>query len=145
MSGIQVTRNPNRGTELGYAESTTTFSQASAVQNQDYDVTGLSVTVTVGSRPINVRAYLPTLTNSGASLNLTVALYEGATQLQATSKLAPATAGGGAGDAKPEVRLNPSAGSHTYKVTIRTASAGAPTISSVVPTGTAAFIQVVEV
>lgn len=121
---MQVTRNPNRGVELGYAEITTSFAGTTA-STTDQDVTGLSVTVTVGSRPIEIIVSAGRFSNDSTG-GTSVKIKEGATTLGVMQNAS------GAGVNVPcfrRIRLNPSAGSHTYKLTIACiGAAGTPTL-----------------
>lgn len=107
---IQLAPGP-RNVELGYAEITSNFTQTGAGSS---DVTGLSVTVNVGARPILVILGASAFYNSSASGVGGLTIKEGSTSLGAltaslTTLVLPVFR---------QVRLNPSAGSHTYKVVI---------------------------
>lgn len=124
------------GVELGYAEITSNVTQTGLGST---DIAGLSVTVNVGARPILVKFGARSLTNSSASGVGGVIIKEGATSL--CSGLASLTT-----LAMPiyrEVRLAPSAGSHTYKAVITQLVTGNTTLAAA--SGEAAYIQVVEV
>lgn len=124
------------GVELGYAEITTT-----ATATTEADVAGLAVTVTVGTRPILVKMGCGQLYNNNASGYAIVQLKEGATTL------AGWTWGTGVASVQSgyfrEARLSPTAGSHTYKVTLQGFIAGTTTISA--SSTQPAYIQVVEI
>lgn len=102
--------NNGRG-ELGYAQITTT---PAAVGNAITDITGLSVTVTVGSRPIwiDFAAELQHTANGEAFIFLH--LYEGSTGLQYA--LDSFAISGRGSTLQKGIRLTPSAGTHTYKL-----------------------------
>lgn len=124
------------GVELGYASRTSNFTQTGAGSS---DVTSLTTTVTVGSRPIIVKANADGLSNSSASgITLLVIQEDGVTiavQTVSLSVLAELVA--------REVRRTPSAGSHTYKLVLTQLVTGNSTLAA----GAAdpAFIQVIEV
>ena len=136
-----ILANGSSGRELGYAEITSSFTQVAAATT-DYDITGLSVTVTVGTRPILLEAYLPTVAHTVANSTVILRVYEGATLLQVVTEATPATGGALSGARIARVRLAPSAGSHTYKAVIRTQTAGTITVTA--GTTGPAFIRVVE-
>jgi hypothetical protein len=103
-------------TELGYAEITTSQPPSPFINNTSYiDIPGLSVTVTVGSRPILV---LVNGTVQAITVNATTggfAVLEDGTVLDQQSFDLPAAQFQGSPVAM-RVRSNPAAGSHTYKV-----------------------------
>lgn len=103
--------------ELGYAQITTTATQTGAGSG---DVSGLSVTVTVGSRPIVVEFGCDGLVNSSALGITQVNIQEGATILSAAT-VSLTTVGM---VICRRVRLTPSAGSHTYKIALGQVTAG---------------------
>jgi hypothetical protein len=110
------------GRELGYAELTSNFNVAAdTFGTTPQDITGLAVTVTVGTRPIEIVAAgtFLTKTNSGGTVNLLIA--EGATVLAFTTFKAAST--DQQVPALCRVRLGgakqPSAGSHTYKAQLQ--------------------------
>jgi hypothetical protein len=124
------------GVELGHARIT---SSPAAATTTVTDITGLSVTVTVGMRPIVVEAYLPTVQQLTGTGSVAAALYEGATLLQLDQHTLTVNQNSAF---NPKVRLAPSAGSHTYKVRISTS---ANTASIFADALFPAYIQVVEV
>jgi hypothetical protein len=126
------------GIELGYAEITTTFQQTGAGNS---DITGLSVTVDVGDRPIVIKAN-GTFGSSSAGAVTYVKIMEGSTVLARAIISLSAVAQG----LSREVRLTPSAGSHTYKLNLEQVVGGNGSVFA--DTGTAygpASIQVIEV
>lgn len=138
-------RGGTSGTELGYTE-VTNYS-AVAVTSSLADCAGLSVTVTVGSRPIFVQAYIPatSLTFSAANARFEMALLESSTILQLADTPGKSASSGSAivgGSVFCAVRLAPSAGSHTYKVQVKAfgTTAASYTSGATFP----AFIRVVE-
>ena len=124
------------GVELGYAQITSAFTQTGAGAS---DVTGLSVTVTVGSRPIVVILAAESMSLSSASGLGGAIIQEGATVLAATS-VGLTTIGF---PVNRRVRLTPSEGSHTYKIVLNQLVTGNTTLAASA-TGPAS-IQVIEV
>lgn len=125
------------GQELGYAESTTlSLSTTTSLQ----DLSGLTTTVTVGTRPIEVHGYVPVST-VGAAGRSRLGVIESTTTLQLadTGQTGSSTT---SGTLNVWARLAPSAGSHTYKLqgACVTASSGTMSSGSTFP----AFIRVVE-
>lgn len=107
----RVAAKPSVPQELGYAQITSSAQQTGAGTS---DAAGLSVTVTVGSRPIIVEVGGTTVNNSSASGVGTISLKEGATVLATFSSSLTTIPQ----PVSRAVRLTPTAGSHTYKVTI---------------------------
>jgi len=105
------------GVELGYAEITSNFTTGTAA-NTVYPVTGLSVTVTTGSKPVMVEAFLPAITALAGTMDVSCQLYEDGTVIQASSETSSATANKSV-IGTPRVRRNPAAGSHTYDVRLK--------------------------
>lgn len=132
---INVSPGP-LGVELGYAEITANHVQTGA---GSADVAGLSVTANVGGRPIIVRLNASSVFNSSASGISTLKILEGSTQLASvTATLTTTTI-----PVAREVRLSPSAGSHTYKVSLTQVITGNSTLSA--SATDPASLQVVEV
>lgn len=127
------------GAELGYAEITS--GTTSTTTNSFEDLTGLSVTVTVGARPIVIWAFFAAVSHSAAGGNITAKIFEGATGLQASSFTS--TSANYQGPIAAQVRLAPSAGSHTYKLAWASNVAGTHTLTASSSQKTS--IQVVEV
>lgn len=123
---IALTKNPNRGTELGYAEITSSATSTNTVSPYD-DVAGLSVTVTVGTRPILIRAWCSELRHSVAAGRSLILIKEGTTIL-AYGQVAASGTASRASNGIAEIRLNPSAGAHTYKVGLGGFDAGTMTV-----------------
>lgn len=125
------------GVELGYAEITSDFTRTGAGAS---DVTGLSVTAEVGERPIVVEFGCGGLSNTNAAGLSAAQIYEGAT------KLAQVLGGVGTSSthgATRSVRLNPAAGSHTYKIVVGQLVLGNTVIDADVDNP--AYIRVTEV
>lgn len=129
--------------ELGYAQITSSFTTANA-WGTVADVTGLSVTVTVGTRPIKVIFDCEQLGNSSTGgATLWLKQDSGAYDIMGQSI---GLASGAGHPCHREVRFTPSAGSHTYQLGLTRAfgqSAGNATITCA-SGAQAAFIQVVE-
>ena len=122
------------GIELGYSQITANDTQTGV---GNHDVTGLSVTVTVGTRPIKVIFDCGGGGNSGAGTTL-ITILEDNVQVALINL-------GVANVSTPthrEVRRAPSAGSHTYKINLNQFSAGNSTIAAAA--NSPAFIQVIE-
>lgn len=125
---------------LGYASSTSTYSITNAGYN---DVTGLSVTVTVpsGGRNLKITAFSPSIKSSSAAANtLYWAIRESSTVLNASIQQINTISYNMPGIVIAYVSA-PSAGSHTYKVSMQTSGAGSVETSNVSAT-TPAFILV---
>lgn len=103
------------GVELGYAERTSNFATSTSAAPYA-DVTGLSITITVASRPIMLKFWSGQGYHAVAGGAGQIRIQEGTTELALA-----APSGSGANEAGPIVamrRIAPSAGSHTYKVTL---------------------------
>lgn len=131
---IRVT--PQGPRELGYAEITAEVTQT-GVGNTD--VPGLSVTVTVGTRPIVVEIGGTALHLSSASGIGGLTIKEGSTNLASFSSVLSTTYL----PVARKVRLAPSAGSHTYKVNIAQITAGNTILTAAADNP--AYIHVYEV
>jgi len=116
---------PTLGT-LGYAQIV-----ASQVGiTTQVDITGLTVTVTVGTgRRIRISAFTPALVSTVATDEGEIHIMEGATELSHVDLQQIGQAGGGGGTCS--VVLTPTVGSHTYKVqAVRGAGTGSITWSA---------------
>lgn len=111
------------GQELGYAEIT---ANPAALTTGFVDVTGLTITVTTGGRPIMLKAHCPYATNSLIASDVSLSLYEGASVLSLATLTSPAAAKGSA--LTTERRLVATAGSHTYNVKARITGVGSGTL-----------------
>lgn len=131
---------PGTGIELGYAEITSSFTQTGAGTS---DVTGLSTTVTVASRPVVIHVWGSNFHNTNDAGITICRLQEGSTIL------ASSYANFSANTLVPlniRRRLAPSAGSHTYKVVLSQFVSGNSVVEA--DSGTTygpAFIHVTEV
>lgn len=130
------------GRELGYAEITSSFAKAAASATPE-DVTGLSITITKGSRPVMLHAWCSHFTGDTNLTQATLQIADSTPTLLASSsiKLEQATNS----NAHTEVwrRINSAAGTYTYKVRLNASAVGKPTLfaSATAP----AFIRAVEV
>lgn len=115
VNGAWVQQQANG--ELGYAQITTT---PSASPDAVTDIPGLSVTVTVGTRPIWVE-FAAELQHTTAGQNFVfLHLYEGSTAIQYA--LQDSALSGRGMTLSKGIRLTPTAGTHTYK--LRTQASG---------------------
>lgn len=96
----------------------------------EVDLTGLSVTVTVGtSRRIKITGYTRGIESTVAADEISFRIKEGATQLE-QSQVTVGSANRGYTQLV-QVSLTPSAGSHTYKLTaVRSAGTGTLTMAA---------------
>ena len=130
------------GMELDYAEITSSPAGVTAAgEGNRVDVTGLSISPVVGTRPIVVEAYFSYASNNTADRGVGMAIVEGTTVKQIATHGAALT--GAVSQLSAKVRLAPSAGSHTYKVMVWVLISGTGTFhaSATHP----AWIQAVEV
>jgi len=126
---------------LGYAQSTSNFS-ASPGAGTYADVTNLSVTVTVpsGSRNVEIDAFSPSIQTTAAAPNtLTWAIRENTTELNKTVFQLSTASYNFSGYCKAYIPA-PSAGSHTYKVSMQVSAAN--TVQTIVSATAPAFILV---
>lgn len=129
------------GVELGYAQITANFTSGTTA-NTFYDVPGLSIAPTVGDRPILVECYLPSIYAQAATADVTTVLYEDGAIIQASTLTSSNTTNKTViGNAK--CRRSPSAGAHTYKVSVKMNLAGGVILSA--NAAYPAFIQAVEI
>jgi hypothetical protein len=128
------------GVELGYAEITSNPNPGiTSVAPAWQDIPGLVVPVVVGNRPIVVIFSGPRVFNSGA-FRTDIGIREGVNDLQVGQLTSNA-----ANDGSPmvlRVRLAPTPGAHTYKISGRVSAASTGTIQAAA-TGPAS-IQVLE-
>lgn len=122
---------------LGYQEITTTFTTTSVAGN--VDVTNLTVTVTIpsGGRKIKITAFAEGMYTTGTG-TISMSIQEGSGVLSRTSNET-------AGKVSPACCITvetPSAGSHTYKVTILQTGAGT---AGLLATDYPAFILVEQI
>lgn len=111
--------------ELGTASITSNFSTTSTTL---VDVTSLSTTVTVGSRPVMVTFSCGYVSQLTAAAGWEIAILRGSTRLGGIlCTLNPAVFGLAQSRV---IRDNPGAGSYTYKVQLKTSSAGTAAIGA---------------
>jgi hypothetical protein len=113
------------GIELGYAAIT---SDATRASTSYADVSGLSVSVTVGTRPILVTFSCPDASNSTSVGGVAVAILEDGSIVGNVGNLNDS-----ATFHTPlfrAIRRAPSAGSHTYKAQLKTALVGTATLKA---------------
>ena len=109
------TQQPRGILQGGYAQVTANQGSITAV----VDLTGLSITVTVGAgRRIRVSGHV--IMSNTAIGNCVVYIYEGGTQLQ--EHIITCAAANGFTTNTPSVILQPSAGTHTYKLRAQASS-----------------------
>lgn len=103
--------------ELGYAELTANVTATNNAQGAEFGAPGpLSVTVTVGVRPIVVEAFSPAASNSNAGQNAALYLYD-QTLVDTIGQVVMTSDTAGA--KRPLIakrRLNPAAGARTFSV-----------------------------
>ncbi len=132
------------GVELGYADIT---ADATTTSGSFVDVSGLSVTVTKGSRPIVIKfscGGVESTNNPGLGQ---IRIVEDGTSVGVLNWYLAAANTPNSSPMR-EVRRNPSAGSHTYKIQFTRTAFGAGTFKIKADSGAGfgpASIQVVEV
>jgi hypothetical protein len=110
-TGAAWQQQTSRG-ELGYAQITSTVNVAASTPT---DVSGLTTTVTVGTRPISVEIFgVVSAATAGDAVALQIAI-DGTYGGVGFSTTSISTAAG-FGTLIMQARLTPAAGSHTYKV-----------------------------
>lgn len=128
--------------ELGYAERTTDFTTASLTMA---DVTGLSVTVTVGTRPIVVEFFCSQVKHAVAGGLVAFQIVDEAAAI-IMSGFHSSSAAGESDPVLLKRRLAPTAGTHTYKVQACTSGFGTAGTSTITGgTTNPSSIQVVQV
>lgn len=113
----------SEGIELGHTEITTDATRAATSYA---DVAGLSVTVTVGARPIAIEFDCAAALNSSANGGIVVGVLEDGVMIGTVQ-----TFFADANSTAPlhrRLRRNPSAGAHTYKIQLKTSFAGTATL-----------------
>lgn len=113
------------GAELasGYAEITSAFQVLPATANTIYDITGLSVTPTVGTRPVLIEAFIPQAWHAVANSDVNLLIYEDGAAVQ-NAVANSVSAALKAGFLRAAIRRNPAAGAHTYKASAKSTVAG---------------------
>lgn len=102
------------GAELGYAERATAWDNTSATAGAWTDVPGLTITVTVGERPIVLDMTAYTLSDVVGDVN--VSIFEGSTEI--VRRLHHAASANDYSTSLAKRRLSPSQGAHTYKLSV---------------------------
>lgn len=143
-NAVQANQLANNAITLGYAQITTPVALTGAATLQD--VTGLTVTVTIpaGGRKIKITGFAPGFKTDGAAASiLTFAILEGSTVLATSVSNEPVAGYNILGFAM--AILTPSAGSHTYKISVAVSSGNATVAAGATPGAAAngaAFILV---
>lgn len=134
------------GRELGYAEITSSFTKPTAGAGAE-DVTGLTISPTIGSRPAYLHFWCDFVSTDTNPATCTLQITDSSNNVQVNRSLpeaSPSTAVGGAFPFELWRRINPAAGTYTYKVRINTTTGGSkPTIFAAATA--AAFLRAVEV
>lgn len=122
--------------ELGYAEVTV----AQGGVTSEVDLTGLTITVNVpAGATVLLEGKVSQLNSSATGDRGDLSLYEGATSLDYSyGRIDPSSSGWGG--ARVSARLQPSAGSHTYKMRFAR-GAGTGTASTYASTNAKAYLQ----
>lgn len=137
------------GRALGYADITASPSGVTAVgvgSRVDLD-SGLTITVTVGTRPITLEFWCGAATNNTANDGIGLAIVEGTIGGGAGTVIASANYIVAAGALQSPVvvrrsNLSPSAGSHTYKIMAWAITGGTASIAAAA--SQRAFIRAIE-
>lgn len=107
------------GRELGYAEATSTQTFTTVA-----DVTGVTITITVASRPIMVEIWVGGVQNSIANSGVTLLLTDSANTILSRGDTVCPVAAANFGPMIVKKRLAPSAGSVTYKARAQLLTSG---------------------
>lgn len=136
------------GLEVGYAQITSAPSSTSALTAANrVAITGLSVVVTVGTRPIVVTLSAHGVSNSTSGSGVGLAFTEDGTTIGQLGWWISSAANANC-PVRAARRLSPAAGSHTYAVQWWAITSGTASMAANDGTGTnlpPASIQVVEV
>jgi hypothetical protein len=135
---LTATGGSSGSRELGYAQITSHLTTSSLTF---VDVTGLSLTVTVGSQPIKITVYSPAIDSGPSGSRAFVQLVDvtgGNVEVQTAQIVQVSTNGM---PCSLVARLNPGAGSRAYKVRLRGDLAGSYRINA---TATAPAFMLVE-
>jgi hypothetical protein len=139
VGGSPTLPTPSTASELGYAEITANFNPANTA-NQIIPITGLSVVVAVGARPIVVEGFAPTIQHTIAGADISLQLYEDGSIVQAaTVRMDTANT-----VVQPFIRSrrSPTPGNHTYDLRVKSTLAG--TILLQANAGFPAHLHVIE-
>ena len=133
-----------RGIELAYAEITA--AQTGITSTTGLDITGLSITPTIGNRPILVTAQLPSVAQAAGTATkyvLAFLLENGTIISRASERFSGAAGGTNVVSLIPRVRRSLAAGSTpTYKVQIAVESGATVDVNAAATYPS--FIQAVE-
>lgn len=133
----QIINPSQQKSELGYAEVTSGQGSITTLT----DLTGLSTTVTVpNGATILVEGWIPQVYSTVDNDRIDLYIREGSTSLAIAYNLATVSSKGWGG-AYVRVRLQPTSGSHTYKLSL-TRGVGTGTLSTYADAATKAHIQV---
>ena len=123
--GLQLAPGP-RNVELGYAEITS--NHTTTTTNAHTVIEDAEIAIVVGSRPIVLEFWAPSIAHSAANANYYVFIREGTTDIAYCQYF-----NGAASELKPVLvkrRLQPSAGSHTYFATTYQTTVGTTTLQA---------------
>lgn len=138
-NGVTPAKLSNPTGEIGYAERST--GQSGINSTTLIDLTGLSVTVNVPSgTTLKITGWLPQLGSTVANDRADFYIREGTTSLGVLY----ATMSGNGGVQSVTARIQPTAGSHTYKLTLAR-GIGTGSISYYADSSTKGFIMVERV
>jgi hypothetical protein len=130
------------GQELGYAAIT---AQVTTTSTSFADVTGLSVAVTIGSRPVKITVFCPLFdSNGGSAVRMQAQIYDvtAGAAIALAFHSAPATNGSAF---TFHARHAPAAGSRTYKVQFKTENGAVTSRWYADASGGTSFILVEEI
>lgn len=127
--------------ELGYAAVTT--ASWNTTSGTLVDMSGLSVTVTVGTRPVIVTLYISQWSHSVNNARAEAALVDSTAGTVVQQNIIAAGGTGNGQGFSVIARVQPGAGSRTYKAQYKAVDAGTVTMNA--GSTQPAFIQVVEV
>lgn len=109
--------------ELGYTQFTSNTPASPFVNTTALTAIGLSTTVTVGSRPIEIEFWANAQNVTTNAINGNVAIFEDGTQVANVQIILPASDQFGGVPVTVKARRNPAAGSHTYDIRASTGNA----------------------
>lgn len=136
--------SPSANAELARAElASTTLSTASA-NNSFVDITGCSITFTVGSRPVDVIGVIPLATNSVDGQSVSLYISDNANAAKAAASVT-VSGNAGAGILRAEERIV-TPGTYTRKIRLRNQASGSTSnVASAFMTATSvAYISAVQ-
>jgi hypothetical protein len=135
----QKLNSQQSSSELGYAEVT---SGQGSITNTTTDLTGLTTTVTTtAGMTIIIEGWIPEIMSTVASDRADFSIWEGGTAIATAYANTPGGSSYGWGGAYVRARIQPSAGSHTYKLRL-VRGIGSGTLSTYADSSTRAHIQV---